>query len=44
MPGVVSAEVSCTTGKAVCTVKEGTDVAVLVAAIESAGFSASATN
>jgi hypothetical protein len=44
VPGVVSAEVSCATGKAVCEVKPDTDVSLLVTAIENEGFSATPKN
>ena len=44
MPGVVSADVDCTVGKAVCEVKADTDVATLVEVIEGEGFSATPRN
>ena len=44
MPGVVSADVDCTTGKAVCEVKPDLDVSLLVNAIENEGFSATPKN
>ena len=40
MPGVVSADVSCTTGTAVCKVEKGTSVDALLQAIGSEGFDA----
>ena len=44
MPGVVSAEVSCVTGKAICKVEKGTDVSTLIDAIGNEGFSATPRN
>lgn len=44
MPGVVSAQVSCTTGKAICKVKPDVDVDVLVDAVEREGFDAAPKN
>lgn len=44
MPGVVSADVSCVAGTAVCKVEKGTDIVTLIEAIDGEGFSASPKN
>jgi len=42
--GVISADVSCVAGTAVCKVETGTDVATLIDAIGGEGFDASPKN
>jgi hypothetical protein len=44
VPGVVSAEVSCVAGTAVCTVEPGTSVETLIDAIGREGFDATPKN